>query len=268
MPSVAAQPWRNRAAADLERTRTTAPFRARLSRNGENCVHLIFLNDPMTSLSEKAALRIDFVSDVACPWCAVGLNSLEKALQAVAGEIPVELHFQPFELNPTMATEGADAGEYLKAKYGMDDAQLARNRAAIRERGAAVGFDFGDRARVWNTFDAHRLLHWAGLQSSDAQRALKHAMLQAYHGRGLNPSDPQLLARLAGAAGLDATEAVAVLNEGRYAEAVRAAEAEWQRAGIQSVPSIVINREHLIQGGQSPAVFEQALRQIARSSPS
>jgi predicted DsbA family dithiol-disulfide isomerase len=213
-------------------------------------------------------LRIDFVSDVACPWCAVGLNSLEKALQAVAGEIPVELHFQPFELNPTMAAEGADAGEYLKAKYGMGDAQLARNRAAIRERGAAVGFEFGDRARVWNTFDAHRLLHWAGLQGGDAQRALKHAMLRAYHGEGLNPSDPQLLARLAADAGLDAAEAGKVLSQGRYADEVRAAEAEWQQAGIHSVPSIVINRQHLIQGGQPPEVFEQALRQIAVKSPS
>jgi predicted DsbA family dithiol-disulfide isomerase len=221
----------------------------------------------MTSQPEKPALRIDFVSDVACPWCAVGLHSLEKALQAVADQISVELHFQPFELNPTMAPEGADAGEYLKAKYGMGDEQLARNRAAIRERGAAVGFDFGDRVRVWNTFDAHRLLYWAGLQSADAQRALKHAMLQAYHGEGLNPSDPQLLARLAGDAGLNAAEAVAVLSEGRYAEEVRTAEAEWQQAGIQSVPSIVINRQHLIQGGQSPEVFEQALRQIADSSP-
>lgn len=220
----------------------------------------------MTSLPEKPALRIDYVSDVACPWCAVGLNSLETALQAVAGEIQVEMHFQPFELNPTMAAEGADAGEYLKAKYGMGDEQLARNRAAIRERGAAVGFDFGDRVRVWNTFDAHRLLHWAGLESGDAQRALKHAMLQAYHGQGLNPSDPQVLARLAGDAGLDAAEAAAVLSDGRYAEEVRTAEAEWQRAGIQSVPSIVINRQHLIQGGQSPEVFEQALRRIADSS--
>jgi len=222
----------------------------------------------MTSLPDNPAMRIDFVSDVACPWCAVGLNSLERALQAVAGEIPVDLHFQPFELNPTMAAEGADAGEYLKAKYGMGDDQLARNRAVIRERGAAVGFDFGDRARVWNTFDAHRLLHWAGLQSPQAQRALKHAMLRAYHGQGLNPSDPQVLARLAGEAGLNVAQAEEVLSEGRYAEEVRTAEAEWQRAGIQSVPSIVINRQHLIQGGQSPEVFEQALRQIADGSPS
>ena len=219
-------------------------------------------------------MRIDFVSDVACPWCAVGLNSLEQALAKIGSEIPVEIHFQPFELNPTMAAEGADAGDYLKAKYGMSDAQLAHNRGVIRERGAAVGFAFGDRQRVWNTFDAHRLLHWAGLQdraSADAavlqdigkQRALKHALLTAYHGQGRNPGAPDVLVELAAAVGLDATEAAAVLADGHYADEVRAAEQVWQRAGINSVPAVVINQKHLISGGQPPEVFEQALRQIA-----
>lgn len=100
-------------------------------------------------------MRIDFVSDVACPWCAVGLNALERALEHAGGDIAVELHMQPFELNPTMAAEGADAAQYLKAKYGMSDAQLAANRARIAERGAAEGFTFGERVHVWNTFDAH-----------------------------------------------------------------------------------------------------------------
>ena len=208
-------------------------------------------------------MRIDFVSDVACPWCAVGLNALERALERIGPDIAVDLHFQPFELNPTMAAEGADAGDYLKAKYGMDDAQLAHNRSVIRERGVAVGFVFGDRLRVWNTFDAHRLLHWAGLQGADFQRALKHALLQAYHGEGRNPGAPELLVKLAAAVGLDAAEAAAVLSDGRYTDEVRAAEQAWQRAGIQSVPAIVINEKHLISGGQPPEVFEQALRRIA-----
>ena len=208
-------------------------------------------------------MRIDFVSDIACPWCAVGLNALERALETIGGSIPVEIHFQPFELNPTMAAEGADAGDYLKAKYGMSDAQLAHNRSVIRERGAAVGFAFGDRLRVWNTFDAHRLLHWAGLHSLDQQRALKHALLTAYHGQGRNPGAPDVLLELATAVGLDATEAAAVLAEGRYADAVRAAEQDWQRAGINSVPAVVIDQKHLISGGQPPDVFEQALRKIA-----
>jgi predicted DsbA family dithiol-disulfide isomerase len=208
-------------------------------------------------------IQIDFVSDVACPWCAVGLNALERALENIGSEMAVQMHFQPFELNPTMAPEGADAAEYLKSKYGMNDTQLAHNRGVLRERGAAVGFAFGDRARVWNTFDAHRLLHWAGLQSADQQRALKHALLQAYHGEGRNPGDRQVLLDLAGQAGLDAAQAAHVLQSGAYTDEVRAAEREWQQAGIHSVPAIVINRKHLIQGGQPPEVFERALRQIA-----
>jgi predicted DsbA family dithiol-disulfide isomerase len=210
------------------------------------------------------ALKIDFVSDVACPWCAVGLNALERALEAIGPDIAVELHFQPFELNPTMAEEGADAAEYLKAKYGLSDAQLAQNRAVIRERGAAVGFAFGERVRVWNTFDAHRLLHWAGQEGpAGSQRALKHALLQAYHGEGRNPGAHDVLLDLAAQVGLDVDAAREVLQSGRYADAVRAAEQAWQRAGIHAVPAVVINERHLISGGQPPEVFEQALRRIA-----
>ena len=220
-------------------------------------------------------MRIDFVSDVACPWCAVGLNALERALEKIGPDIPVDLHFQPFELNPTMAAEGADAADYLKAKYGMSDAQLAQNRNVIHERGALVGFTFGQRARVWNTFDAHRLLHWAGLQDQQGaaaqqpggkQRALKHALLTAYHGEGRNPGAHDVLLDLVAQVGLDTVEAKAVLNDGRYTDDVRAAEQEWQQAGINSVPAIVINQRHLISGGQPPDVFEQALRQIAKEA--
>ncbi len=206
-------------------------------------------------------MRIDFVSDVACPWCAVGLHSLERALERIGAEIPVEIHFQPFELNPDMDAEGADAAEYLKGKYGMSDAQLAHNRGVLNDRGAAVGFNFGERKRVWNTFDAHRLLHWAGLQGR--QRELKLALLQAYHGEGRNPGAEDVLLDLAAQVGLDVAAAREVIESGRYADEVRSAEHEWQQAGIRSVPSIVIDQQHLIQGGQPPEVFERALRQIA-----
>jgi predicted DsbA family dithiol-disulfide isomerase len=212
-------------------------------------------------------MKIDFVSDIACPWCAVGLNSLERALERLGPDLAVELHFQPFELNPDMAAEGADAAAYLKAKYGMSDAQLAVNREVIRERGAAVGFEFGARPRVWNTFDAHRLLHWAGSsgQPGGAQRALKHALLRAYHGEGRNPGAPDVLLELARSVGLDPAVAREVIASDRYGHEVRAAERAWQQAGIHSVPSIVVDGRHLIQGGQPPEVFEQALRETAAS---
>ncbi|KAB2869259.1 MAG: DsbA family oxidoreductase, partial [Burkholderiaceae bacterium] len=163
---------------------------------------------------------------------------------------------------PSMPAEGADTVQYLSAKYGIGPEQIAHNQAAIRQRGAEVGFAFGQRARVWNTFDAHRLLHWAG--SSGKQRELKHALLKAYHGDGRNVSAHEELVQIAGEAGLDADAAREVLQSGRYADEVRAAERRWQQAGIHSVPGIVIDERHLISGGQPPEVFEQALRQIAQ----
>ena len=206
-------------------------------------------------------MKIDFVSDVACPWCAVGLNALEAALGRIGNEIPFTLHMQPFELNPDMGPEGVDAGEYLSKKYGLSAAQLQENRAAIRERGAAVGFTFGQRTRVWNTFDAHRLLHWAGEQGY--QRELKHALLRAYHGEGRNPGAKEVLLELAAEVGLDVEAARGIIDSGAYAIEVRKAETFWRDHGINAVPSVIINDRHLIQGGQPPEVFEQAIRQIA-----
>ena len=209
-------------------------------------------------------LKIDFVSDVACPWCAVGLNALEMALKNIGDDIPVTMHMQPFELNPDMTREGVDATEYLSKKYGLSAAQLDANRANIRARGAEVGFNFGDRLRVWNTFDAHRLLHWAGEEGQPGQqRALKHALLRAYHGEGRNPGAKDVLLQLVAEVGLDANAASEILESDKYMMAVREAEKFWQQNGISAVPSVIINDKHLIQGGQPAEVFEQAIRQIA-----
>lgn len=213
-------------------------------------------------------LKIDFVSDVACPWCAVGLASLERALEQLGGEVQADLHFQPFELNPQMGPEGEDVTEHLTKKYGSTPEQQEQARAGIRARGAEVGFAFRKegRGRIWNTFDAHRLLHWAGLAGGEGQRKLKHALLEAYHGHGKNPSEHAVLLDAVGQAGLDRAAAQAALEEGLYAQEVREQEAYWQSVGIHAVPSVVINDRHLVQGGQPPEVFAQALRQIAAQS--
>lgn len=210
-------------------------------------------------------MRIDFVSDVACPWCAIGVSALERALERLGGDIgEVEIYFQPFELNPGMPVEGADANEYLQEKYGLSAEQLAANRARIAERGAAEGFTFGTRTHVWNTFDAHRLLFWAGVEHGPAaQRALKRALLKAYHGDGRNIGAADVLVEIAAEAGLPAERARDVLEHGEFAEEVRQAERFWQEVGIHAVPAVIIDRKHLISGGQPSAVFEQALRQIA-----
>ena len=210
-------------------------------------------------------MKIDFVSDIACPWCAIGLNALEQALARIGPGLQASLHFQPFELNPQMGPDGQEIVEHLGQKYGIDAAQIAANTEAIRQRGAALGFTFGvgKRSRIYNTFDAHRLLHWAGLAGDAPQRALKHALLKAYFTDGQNPSDPAVLLQAASAAGLDQAGARAVLAGDAYTAEVRQAEAFYQQQGIHSVPAVIINDRHLISGGQPVEVFEQALRQIA-----
>jgi len=207
-------------------------------------------------------IRIDFVSDVSCPWCAIGLHSLETALTRLGDKVKADIHFQPFELNPAMAAEGQDIVEHIQQKYGSTPAQQEQARNMIRERGADVGFEFamGGRKRIYNTFDAHRLLHWAGEQGKQSQ--LKHALLAAYFTNGENPSDRATLARIAGEVGLDEKTAAEVLESGNFAEEVREAERFYQRNGIHSVPAIIINERHLISGGQPPEAFEQALKQI------
>jgi predicted DsbA family dithiol-disulfide isomerase len=212
-------------------------------------------------------VRIDFVSDVACPWCAIGLASLDLALARIDGAFAIELNCQPFELNPAMPPEGAETVQYLSQKYGIDAGQVARNQARIRERGAAVGFAFGERKRVWNTFDAHRMLHWAGIEGpSGSQHLLKRALLHAYHGEGRNPGAHDVLLELAGQVGLDPGRAGEILATDAFTSEVREAERAWQEAGIQAVPSVVIDRAHLLQGAQPPEVFEQALRRLGEQA--
>jgi predicted DsbA family dithiol-disulfide isomerase len=212
-------------------------------------------------------MKIDFVSDIACPWCAVGLHALETALKYIGDDIPVTIYMQPFELNPEMGAEGVNAGEYLMKKYGMTPEQLQGSRDTLRERGAAVGFNFGERSRIWNTFHAHRLLQWAADQDAitgkSQQRALKHALLRAYHGEGRNPADPDVLSELVREVGLDSAEAEKVIHSPLYTNEVRQAEQFWHENGINAVPSVIINDRHLIQGGQPADVFENAIRRIA-----
>ncbi|KGM56967.1 DSBA oxidoreductase [Lysobacter arseniciresistens ZS79] len=218
------------------------------------------MSDPTNA---PVRLRIDFVSDVVCPWCAIGLAALEQALERTRGEVEADIHFQPFELNPGMAAGGEDAVEHLQRKYGMPPAQLEANQQAIVERGAALGFtfDMDRRRRIHNTFDAHRLLHWA--EAEGRARELKHALLRGYFTEGRDVSDHDTLADIAAAAGLPADGARRILAGDMYADEVRIAEQFFQANGIRSVPAVILERKHLVSGGQPVDVFEQALRQVA-----
>jgi predicted DsbA family dithiol-disulfide isomerase len=208
-------------------------------------------------------IKIDFVSDVSCPWCVIGLGNLDVALRRLDGLVAADIRFQPFELNPDMPPEGESRFDNVARKYGTGRAQAIANRAKQRALAASVGFDMvtTDESRFYNTFDAHRLLHWAAIEGR--QEALKRALLEAYHGKMQNPSDHDVLVAAAGAVGLDRDAARDVLASGRYADDVRDTQRKWQEAGINGVPAIVVDGRYLITGAQPPEAFEQAIRKVA-----
>jgi predicted DsbA family dithiol-disulfide isomerase len=210
-------------------------------------------------------LKIDFVSDIACPWCAIGLAALEQAVANVAPAIQVQLRFQPFQLNPAMPPEGQDITEHLQQKYGSTPAQQAANYESIRARGAALGFEFRrtGRGRTWNTFDCHRLLEWVGETAPTKQILLKKALLKANFTDAQNPADHALLINICTELGLNATKAAQILVSTDYTDAVRARQRFYAANQINSVPAVIINDQHLVSGGQPVEVFENALRQIA-----
>jgi predicted DsbA family dithiol-disulfide isomerase len=182
------------------------------------------------------------------------------------GEVQADLHFQPFELNPQMPAGGQDLVEHITQKYGSTPEQQVQMRQNIHDRGAEVGFAFapGGRGRVYNTFDAHRLLHWAHeTGTAGQQHALKKALLAAYQGRAECIEDQAVLLACVSEVGLDLATAQTILQSDTYAADVRAREQFYLQAGINSVPAIIINDRHLISGGQPTEVFEQALRRIA-----
>ena len=212
-------------------------------------------------------IKIDFVSDIACPWCAVGLASLEEAIGRVKDVIDVELHFQPFELNPRMGAEGEDVTEHLMRKYQISPEQVAQNQARIAQRGAELGFTFNQRKRIVNTFDAHRLLHWVETEGKNGdQHRLKRALLEAYFTNGEDPSDHSVLLEVIQRTGLDRIRAAEVLASEEFAQDVRQREQLYLSQGINSVPAVIINERYLVQGGQPVEMFEQALRQVAQQA--
>ncbi len=205
-------------------------------------------------------LRIDFVSDVACPWCVIGLRGLQQGLEKAGAT--AEIHFQPFELNPDMPPQGENTSEHVAKKYGSTRERSNAARQMIKDRGAELGFTFNydDQSRIWNTFDAHRLLHWAGLEGK--QLALKEALFKSNFTDQRPTNDAAALIDAAREAGLDPERARAILASDEFTAEVRALEDHWRRNGIQAVPSIIINQRWLIQGGQPPETFEQAIRDI------
>jgi len=220
----------------------------------------------VTEIIMKNHLTLDIVSDISCPWCIIGYQSLNLALVKLAPDITVDITWQPFELNPNMPKEGQEITEHITEKYGISVEQSEQNRAMIKQRGSDVDYEFGNRGggRIYNTFDAHRLLHWA--KEHYKQTELKLALFDLYFKQSGDPSDHQQLLKVVKSIGLDYQRAEKILASKQYEQDVRELQRKYQSSGINSVPAVIVNNKHLISGGQSAEVFEQALREISLGS--
>ena len=217
----------------------------------------------------KPTIKIDYVSDVACPWCAVGLGNLNQAIAKLTDKVNFEVHFHPFELNPHMPKGGQDAIEHLAEKYGLTPEQVKANQANIRAKALEAGFEFHPegRKRVYNTFNCHRLLYWAAKEYDlQKQAALKNELLNTYFCLAVNLDDQENLIGAVVRAGLDMDRAQEILQGKEFASEVREEEATYTGAGISSVPSIILNNQYLLQGAQPPESFINAFEQLIQKS--
>ena len=213
----------------------------------------------------KPIIKIDFVSDVACPWCAVGYGNLELAMRAVQDIADFSVHFRAFQLNPHMPLGGQDAMEHLTQKYGLSLTQVQANQAQIRARAKEAGFEFHPegRKRVYNTFNCHRLLFWVAKEIGLAEQAfLKKELLNTYFCLAVNLDDQQNIVDAVSRSGLEVSRAQEILNSDEFSTEVKAEESFYKNLGIQSVPALIVNEEDLLQGAQSPESLVDAFKQM------
>lgn len=208
----------------------------------------------------NSTIEIDIISDVTCPWCIIGYQSLMEAIKELGMEDSIDISWKAFQLNPNLPTEGQEISEHIQQKYGATAEQSAANRANIKARGLDVDykFDFADNGRIYNTFDAHRLLHWA--KGYGLQTKLKLALFDLYFQKQGNPSDHSALVKVAESVGLDPDLALKILTTDQYVDEVRTEIASAQQKGIHSVPSFIFNNEMLVTGGHPKETFVNVIK--------
>jgi predicted DsbA family dithiol-disulfide isomerase len=216
----------------------------------------------MTTPQLPVPLRIDIVSDVVCPWCVIGYKQLQLALAQMEGIFAADIHWQPFELNPRMPAGGQDLREHIAEKYGTTAEQSRAVRSRLTELGASLGFtfDYFDGMRMYNTFLAHQLLHWAAERGK--QTELKLALFEAFFSRRENVGDTDMLATIAARVGLDPGQALEVLISGRYAEVVRQEQNRWLERDVHAVPTFYFNDGFPVPGAQEARTFVRVMEKL------
>jgi len=207
-------------------------------------------------------LKIDIVSDVVCPWCIVGYKQLAIALEKCGQK--AQIHWHPFELNPAMPASGQLLSEHIMQKYGSTEAESVENRLQLTQLGESLGFSFSytEQSRMVNTFKAHQLLHWAGLQGAEWEHALKLALFSAYFTDQQDISRDEILMASAVVAELDPSEAQQVLQDGRFETEVRKREQLWSSRGISGVPAMVFSDKYLTTGAQGIENYISVIKQV------
>jgi predicted DsbA family dithiol-disulfide isomerase len=216
-------------------------------------------------MADAIPLRIDIVSDVVCPWCIIGLKQVEQALTLVGQDIAAETYWHPFELNPNMAPEGEDTAEHIARKYGSSPEQSRANRSRLSDIGNSVGFAFnyGEGMRIYNTFNAHKLLTIFGSERGwRAQTALKMALFTAYFQDRRDVSDIDVLCDIAETQGMDRDVALAWINDAALTTSVRAEMAHWIDQNITGVPAIIFDQKYMVPGAQSAETFADVINKV------
>lgn len=208
-------------------------------------------------------IRLDIFSDPVCPWCYIGKANLDRALEAHADH-PFRIEWHPFQLNPDMPAEGVDKHDYLAAKFGEDRLVQMHLRLKEASRAAGAEIDPDTPRRMPNTLNAHRLIHWAGLEGR--QTAVVSAIMRAYWREGRDIGNAAVLADVAAAAGMDRAVTARLLASDADADDIRARDSDARAKGVSAVPTFLIAQHYVVSGAQPPEVWARVIEELVEKA--
>ena len=205
-------------------------------------------------------VKLDILSDPICPWCYIGKSHLDKALANVPDH-PFVIEWHPFQLNPDMPDEGMDRRDYLERKFGGKDGAVRAYAPVVEHaENAGLKIDFEGMKRTPNTLDAHRLIHWAGIEGK--QNAIVDALFDAYFVQARDIGDAEVLADIADSAGMDAAVVMKLLQSDADREDIRTRDSHSRKMGVSSVPTYIVANQHAVPGAQPPEMWEKVIGEI------
>lgn len=205
-------------------------------------------------------VKLDILSDPICPWCYIGKTHLDKAL-AYMPDHPFVIEWHPFQLNPDMPDAGMDRREYLERKFGGKDGALHAYAPVVEHaEKAGLNINFEAMKRTPNTLDAHRLIHWAGIEGK--QNEVVDALFDAYFVQGRDIGDHEVLADIADSTGMDAAVVMKLLKSDADREDIRNRDAHSREMGVSSVPTFIVANQHAVPGAQPPEMWEKVIAEI------